>query len=307
MNNYKPYLNRLQFFDKTGFDRAFVDFKFRDTEKDDDENIFLLSLLESNEHDFKDNKGDDFELTTIRNAINFTRSWAELGHTLSQQVLTRILFLCFLEPKLINQMALVTDIIRDRKWLFRALYKMIKSKYDIFVKSIKENHQVWDFLIDCLLSDAISKQSDCRVAYSERKHPFLIEAIPLFWPYKSTSYVKMDELVNSVLQFCIDTNSQTSYSIINIFCFAFPENVAKTVKNDLYKLSADALFQLLKLNLIKMPNSDPEHGAILAIKMLPFNPKIALELAESDQKTEGKQIIIEMIRHYNSEDQTFLS
>ena len=63
------YFSRLQYFDKTGFDRAFVEFKVK-SDNDDDENTFLLSLLESDA---------DFELTTVRNAINFARSWAELG------------------------------------------------------------------------------------------------------------------------------------------------------------------------------------------------------------------------------------
>ena len=290
------YFSRLQFFDKMGYDRAYGEFKVKDN-NDDDENTFLLSLLES---------GADFELTTVRNAINFARSWAELGHTISQHVLTRILYLCFLEPKLINQLMFITDIVRDRNWIFRGLAKMITSKYDIFLNSIKEDHQIWDFLYDCLLSDAISKQSECRVAYSERNFSFIIEAIPLYWPSEISTRVKFDDLLNSVLSFCIETHSKTAYSIINVFCFAFPDNVAKVVLNDLHNLSSDALFQLLRLNLIQMPNYDPDHGAILAAKMLPFNPKIALELAESDQKSEDKLEIIEMIKHFNSGDQTFL-
>lgn len=290
------YLNRLQFFDKMGYDRAFVEFKVKD-DNDDDENTFLLSLLES---------GSDFELTTVRNAINFARSWAELGHTISHRVLARILYLCFLEPKLVNQMSFITEIVRDRTWIFRALAKMVSSKYDLFLKSIKENHQIWDFLYDSLLSDAMSKQSECRVAYSERQNPFLIEAIPLYWPSEQSSRVKFNDLINSVLAFCVEAKSQTAYLIINIFCFAFPENVANVVKDDLYQLSSDALFQLLKLNLIEMPDCDPDHGAILAAKMLPFNPKLALELAESDQKSKDKQDIIEMIKHFNPGSQTFI-
>lgn len=289
------YFSRLQYFDKTGFDRAFVEFKVK-SDNDDDENTFLLSLLESDA---------DFELTTVRNAINFARSWAELGHTLSQRVLTRILYLCFLEPKLINQMMFITDIVRDRGWVYRALSKMITSKYDLFLQSIKEDHQVWDFLIDCLLSDAMSKESECLVGYGDRDHPFLIEAIPLYWPYESTKMIKISDLINSVLDFCIKAQSKTAFSIINIFCFAFPMNVASFVKNDLHNLSSEALFQLLKLNLITIPNSDPDHGAILAAKMFPFNPAIALELAESDQNSADKLDIIEMIKHFNPEDQTF--
>ncbi|OHT08987.1 hypothetical protein TRFO_22222 [Tritrichomonas foetus] len=289
------YLNRLSFIDKICFDRAYSEFKIK-SDEDNDENTFLLSLLETSE---------DFEPTTVRNAINFARSWAELGRPLSQRVLTRILYLCFLEPKFLNQMMFVTDIIQTRGWIFHAVSKMIQSKYDLFIQSIKENHPVWEFLIDSMLSDAKSKEDYVNVKYLDRPSSFLAEVMPLYWPSEETMRIEISSLVNSFFKFLLSVKSRTALNILNIYCYIFPENVVKIAKDELYQLSSDGLFILLKNNFLKMPTVDVEHGAILAAKMLPFNPKAALSLAESDQKSPDKESIIEMIKNFNASDHTF--
>lgn len=286
------YFNRLQFFDKAGYDRAFLEFKPQDDDNVEG-NSFLSYLLDS---------GTDFEPISVRNAINFARSWVELKRPLSQRILTRILYLCFLDTSFINQLVFIADILENNNWVFHALSKILKVDFERMVDSIKTNHPIWTFLYDILLSDAKSKESACLTKYCDRGSSFLIEAFPLFWPSDNKSFVTMDSLCEAFFDFLIEIGSDTCYSLMNILAFAFPQVVAKIPKDRLYRLSSDAIFHLYKHHCIKLPEKDSNNGAILATKIFPFNHELALSLAESDTQAKDKGVIIEMIKRYNPEE-----
>jgi hypothetical protein len=109
----RPLLNRLHFLDKMCYDRAYVCFRLvSDISTNEEETPFLLSLLDT---------GRIFEGSTVHNAINFARSWAELGRYPTNSVLSRILCLCFFSDRFVNQLVCLSEIVPVRGWIFHAI------------------------------------------------------------------------------------------------------------------------------------------------------------------------------------------
>ena len=294
------YLNRLCFLDKISYDRAYVEFRVDDNESSDenDENSFLLSLLDS---------GNNFEPTTVRNALNFARSWVEFGKTLSKRVMTRILYLSFLDPSFMNQVMNLSDIVSSKKWIYHGLLKIIRLKFDEFKESIKNDHPIWDLLVDEFLRDANSKQQNLITKYEERRHSYLIEVIPLHWPSEKTKNLDIPTLNNLFITFCLnEAKSDTAFKLVNALCFVYPVEVSYAIHGFLHKLSTDAILILLRYGLIQIPESDEQNGAVLAAKLLIFSPDTSLRLALSDKNTKERDAIIDMIKHFDPLHHSFV-
>lgn len=292
----KRFFSRLQFLDKIGYDRAWSDFKIEANSKSIDESEYLLSLLDS---------GEDYETSTVKNAINFAVSFAEFGTRPSQQLLTRILFLCFLKSSFVMQLSILSNLIDTRGWIFHGLSKILALHNEKVKESIIKDDSIWDLIIKYFWEDIQNKEIDYTSRYSERGFAYLIEVLPLFWPYESPNYVKIEELTNEFCLFCLNCRSKVALELLSLLSFVFPTEVAESCKNNIHIFTPIAMFHLLKLRKIKIPGTEVNSGAIIAAKALEFNPNACMCVAKSDENTPERKDIIEMISKFDIETHSF--
>jgi hypothetical protein len=291
----RPLLSRLHFLDKMCYDRAYACFRLATnvSTTNEEETSFLLSLLDSGRH---------FEDSTVHNAINFARSWAELGWYPANSVLSRILCLCFLSDRFVNQLVCLSEIVPVRGWVFHAISKLTHQDHQHLVESIQKDATVWAFLCDVLFEDAKSKPINYDKQYCEREDhcSFLIEALPLAWPYEQKGYIKYETLIGAVSQFCVSCRSTTAIKLLDCLCWAFPRAAATAALEVLDQLSCDVIGLLLRLGLIP---AELQVGKFFALKVLAFDKRLALAIIEKEPDDEGKKNVLQIISRFDPERQ----
>jgi hypothetical protein len=287
-----PYFIRLSFFDKFYYQRAFAFFNTPSYPTiNEQESIFLLALLDSGKH---------FEESTVHNAINFVRSWADLGHFPDRQVLSRILYRSFLSDKFVNQLICLSEIIPSTDWIFRGLNQIAIQDFPTFSHSIEADFPIWSFLTDKLFENAISKQIDYTSQYSERTEEsvFLIEGILFGWPSEIVSSVKYSGLIETFTKFCVKCESKTAIKLLDVLCWVFPKHVGPIVMPIIAKLQPVVICLLLKLDLIPL---EKQIGKEFGMKVLKFSEKIGREAVMADEDEEGKMAALELIERFREE------
>jgi hypothetical protein len=293
-----PFLSRLDFHDKISFDRAYSYFRHKQdtTSISEEEERFLLSLLDS---------GTSFEDTSVANTINITRSWAELGQIPTQNILARILELCFMRDKFVQPFICLADMVPSHHWIFKGLSKLVmdKSSFDLVSQSIVNDAPIWDFLIFHLRSDVRSRPIDYTLRYCDRDDncSFLIESLILFWPSEQARFLSISSLVETFCGAMMAIDSKTARDLIDVACWVFPADVAKLGIAITEALLPESVCLLLSLEMLQIP--DISNGAPLALKAMVFNRDLALALAQADTETEGREDIVEIITRYNPETQ----
>jgi hypothetical protein len=287
-----PYVIRLSVFDRFYYERAF---DFFDTSSyltiNEEESLFLLAALDSGKH---------FEESTVRNAIDFVRSWADLGHLPDCQVLSRILYLSFLSHKFGNQLICLSEIIPSSDWIFRGLNKIAIQDFPTFSHSIEVDFPIWSFLTDKLFENAISKQIDYTLEYSDRTEEcvFLIEGILFGWPCEIVSSVTYSVLTETFTRFCVKCQSTTAIKLLDVLCWVFPKNVGPIVMSMIEKLQPVVICLLLKLDLIPL---EMQIGKEFGMKVLKFSQKIGREAVMADKDEKGKMAALELIERFREE------
>ena len=291
-----PYVNRLRFFSKISFNRAINQFQQNNSEEYEDD--FFLSLLE---------KGKEFEFSTVVNAMNFADSWKELGKDPSPHVLNRLLYLTFLQPKFVNQFIFFADTLEDFSWLFNGLAKIIVNDFKTFKESINEDHPIWAFLIDKINQDIeqLSEKNTPKIRYRDREVSYIGEVIPLYWPYDSTSFIKVKDLVESFCSFCIEAKTKYSIELFNIFCLIFPKKIPQIIKANLNFLNVNTFTFLIKYNFIRFPRAGEGLSAKISLKTVEIDPKTSIEFATKCTNKEESELVIKALSCFNTETHKF--
>jgi hypothetical protein len=287
--------SRLDFLDKLCYDRANSWFHSSGDEKTTEgETNFLLSILDSGKH---------FDEATVHNAINFARSWAELGRMPSRQVLTRILYLSFLSPVFVTQMVSLSALIPSSDWIFRGLLRITKQDFPTLSASIENNAPIWHFLGTKIMADAMSKPIDYEKTYFDRDEDccFLVEALVLAWPFDGGGAVTYSALIETVARFCIDAKSMASMRLLGALCWVFPRTAAPIAVPVVGSLPAAVVCLLLEMG--RVPR-EAQVGKEFGLKALKFSKKVALEAVRADPKEEGKKAALEVIERFSEKDQT---
>lgn len=290
-----PYLQRLWFLDKIGYDRAFVEFKHTAHLMDEDERAFLKSLMDS---------GLEYEPTSIKNALNFIDSFVDVGKYPDQAILTRCLFLSILDSQFVNKFALITTKINVKGWIFHALAKIISHRFEILTDSIKNDHPIWEYMIPELEHNAKSLEFDPKKRFCEREGSTLIEVFPLYWPFEKSSKVEVEKLVKQFSDFCLEVRSRTAFNLLSVLAYVFPVEIYKGISENIIYLKHYAVVQILKSNQnIDLTEFETEDVKQLVITMVQFNSTEALRLAKTLSDSED---LVEMINHYTAADHSFV-
>jgi hypothetical protein len=292
----RPQFARLGFLDKMCYERAFDWFRSPASASttNEEETNFLLSLLDS---------GKNFEEATVRNAINFARSWAELGRIPDRQVLSRILYLSFLSSAFVNQLVGLADLTPSQDWIFHGLFKITTHDFSIVTASIETDAAIWSFLCDRLLADAQSKPIDYSKRYCERDDDsaFLIESLVLGWRWDRTVPVPYAGLVEAVSRFCVECRSATGLKLLGALCHVFPHTAGPLAVSVVGGLPSTAVILLLRMDLIPPA---ARVGKEFAMKALRFSKELALAALNADQEDEGKEAVLTIIKRFVAEDDT---
>lgn len=287
---------RLQIVQRIYYQRGRDTFPKEEGSCSEDDSRFLLSIL-----DVPTNE----DRSTIQNAINFARSWIELGRILPQKVINKIVLYSFYTPAYIPQLALLAPLFPSRNWLFNSIDKILRTKTDLFKKSIKENNPVWGFILREFDEDFYEKSELLDKSYDERAFAFLAESVIFSWPYDQSTNVTISQLVQAFAQFCIEHQSTASNGLLSVLAPIFPNEISQVADGCLERLSSASLTALYTLGYIKKGKSNGDKF-ILAMKLLPRMPDVALDyIHDSYQTIEGKTVLT-MKEHFDSENNCFI-
>ena len=292
MNN--KFLTRLQFVDKIAYDRASGFFSLETSENPlgDEQNAFLLSLLDS---------GEEFDDASVINAINFTRSWLELGFDPGQTVLVRLLCLCFYNDMFVNPVRNLAEGLAAVGWVYRALSKMVVSHFDVLRATIARDAPIWDFLCALLRSDVLSMGVP-QVGYADipQDCAYLIEGLIHHWPSEKVARVAIDELVVDFVHFCMSIDSETATDLMNVVFLVFPGIASRLISEDsriFARTRADVLVRLKTDGLLKLP----EHLDHAAIKLVVVDPAAAISAANDADR----ELIANVASKFSESDRVF--
>ena len=285
------FLARLQFVDKIGFDRAFVEFRHNNSSSisSEEETEFIRSLLDS---------GTQYERVSILNALAFISAFVDVGKYPRQSVLTRSLYLAMIDSTFVAKVASIGSRIHTKGWIFHALARILDKQMDLVQKTIKENAPIWEYLLKEIEKNALSTNYDYKKTYAERPNSALIEVFPLFWPSENVKLVPLESLIADFCKFCFETKSKTSLRLVSILAYIFPIEVYRCSKDNIYMLSHYAIKQILancKDPIIPEPDQSTDIKKY-AISILPFDQQKLSEIVSSVQGIEDVQQLAE---HYD--------
>lgn len=295
-SSLNTYYKRLSFLDKIGYERALDQFHFAIKSMSEEENGFILSLLDN---------GDTFDISAVRSAFNFLTSWADIGFFPSQSILTRLLFYAFKDPRLFPQIGFFNDLIPNNGWLFHALKKIITNHFSLFQDSIQNDFPIWNPLLEIMENDINSKRINYQERYCNRQHSFLCEVFVLFFDCSKTSNVDIESLVSSLCSYMCNIGTRTAYHIISLIAMVFPKETFTEIKNkNISKLSSKSLSVFNTLSLLKNFNPPPNEIQSFIIKTLGFDHQLGTKLFSNLSK-EKSQELDEISKYFNSETSQF--
>ncbi|KAK8863609.1 hypothetical protein M9Y10_011297 [Tritrichomonas musculus] len=284
---------RLSVYDQLSYQRAKETFPKEEGTCPEETFHFINLILEVNENS---------EAPTIQNAINFARSWAELGFILPQEIMNKILRAAFQFPIFIPQLSLLASFFHDASWLFNALLKLIKKQPDLIKKSIQNNFEVWNFILKYFDKDFFEKSESLDIDYSERQFAFLSEVLIFKWPqdqYETT----ISNNVKSISQFCASLDGEVPDAILNCLAPLFPKEVISSLSGKIDKLNSQTLAYFYSLGLNE--NKDfTGNKLVMALKLIPRNSAIAQQLA-NELDEEDSKTFQQMLKHYNTTTKHF--
>ena len=259
-------LNRLNFLDRCVYDQAFSTFMKAESKKiSEDEKAFLKSILQID---------DSSEEATVQNAINLVRSWAELKQDkIPQTVMNRIFEACFQFPQFTPQLSLFRPFFNDNGWIFRAVARYLKVHIQAFKESIRENLDIWSFLIPEFMKDFQSKVHIINLPIYERTNSFLIESLIFLWPLDKPSHVQINDLTTSLVQFLIPIENSVSNQLLSLLCLTFFDFVSPLLIHSHDRLMPQCLALMIKRGLVV--EGLPQN---IAFKIYPFYPEKAKEI-----------------------------
>ncbi|OHT10872.1 hypothetical protein TRFO_19660 [Tritrichomonas foetus] len=301
---------RFKIFDQLCFNRALETFPEEPGTCPEYTSQFILSILEVSENSDK---------STLQNAINFARSWAELGFILPQKVMNRVLRAAFEFPIFIPQLSLLSPFFSNKGWLFNALLKLIREQPDLFFRSIEKNNSVWNFIFKQFDQDFFDKSEILDIEYSERPFSFLSEVLIFEWPSKnspSSSEISIANNVRLIAEYCLAHPGEVADSILNCIAPLFPNEILPILAGKAEVLNGNNLAYFFSLYSNDNDESDHKKEAsdmkncltgdslTMALKLLPKNLKLAQSLVEGLGESE-KRIFDEMLSHYNEKTKHF--
>ena len=289
----KPTKSKLTIFDQQNYLRALETFPKEKGKCPEDTENFLGNILEVNQ---------EADEAIIQNAINFTRSWTELGFSLPQRIMNKVLHAAFLFPAFIPQLSLLSDQYSDQSWLFNALLKLIRTQPELVLNSIRRNSSVWHFILKYFDEDFYAKSTEKEKKYNERDCSFLSEVLIFEWPQTDIE-TTISNNVKSICTFCVDLEGEVPEGILNCLAPLFPNETLSAIAGKVHKLNSSNLAYFYSLGL----NTQPEftgNNLIMAMKMFPKDAEIAEALASQLSEPE-KALMEQMVKHYNPKTKHF--
>lgn len=284
---------RLTIYDQLSYQRAKETFPKEKGTCPEETSQFINLILEVNENS---------EAPTIQNAINFARSWTELGFILPQEIMNKILRAAFEFPIFIPQLSLLASFFHDASWLFNALLKLIRKQPDLIKKSIQNNFEVWNFIFKYFDKDFYEKSESLDIDYSERQFAFLSEVLIFKWPQDQME-TTISNNVKSISQFCASLDGEVPDGILNCLAPLFPKEVLSALSGKVDRLNSQnlAFFYSLGLN-----ESEDFAGdkLVIALKMIPKDLEIAQQLASELDEAQSKTFQ-QMLSHFNTSTKHF--
>lgn len=294
----QAYVSRLRFFSKVGLKRAISTFCSGRIDNND-VNDFLSSLLE---------KGDSYEYSIALNTVSFAISWNSMGKPLTQHILTRVLYLCFLEEKFTNPFIYLLKNMESYSWLFFSLGKIMDSDMHAFKRSIENDWRIWDeYLFDVLFENVKDVYEVCSpdTKYRERETSFIGEVFPFYWEVKSNSLVKVRELLNYFCGYCLETNTKTSLRLFNLMCMIFTKKMRVMASENYKVLERKTICFMLKYGFIDFPKNEGNLDPMIAIKALEMNPDLTLKFVNDSPNSEEKQTLLDVISLFDKKTHKF--
>lgn len=275
--------------------RGMETFPAEDGQIDEHLQRFLTSIMEGSE---------DFDAPTIQNAINFARTFYELGHVLPQTVLNKIFISAVRFPTLVPQLTLFSHYYKSNSWLYSAILKALVSIPNLFMQSLAKSEPVWDFLIEKFNEDFNSKISQLDSNYYDQTVSFLFESVIIGWDFNRTSLVSFENLLTDFVEFCnLYPESTAAKSMLNFVFSIMPELVISKAKNISYWISIQNLriVYMLGLNTSHKIDGSP---LSLAIKLISVNKDEANKIISQCDK-ESQNVFRQLITHLDNEFDTF--
>ena len=297
-------MSQLKFspFDKICYDRAKETFPKEKGTCSEDTEQFILSITEVKESS---------DIPTLQNAINFARSWAELGFILPQKVMNKILRAAFKEKIIVPQLSLLASFFSNNNWLFNAIMKLMKTQPKVFIESIEKNNPVWGFILKAFDADFYEKSVMLDTNYYERPISFLSEVLLFRWPQKPTDeislmsipQVSISENAKMIIDFCVNLKGEAANGIINSIAPLFPNETLSSISGHADRLTGNNLAYFVSLGFKKKDGLKGDDLTI-ALKILPRNPKLADSLARNLDDAQ-KKTYQEMKNHFNTTTKHF--
>ena len=316
--NKKPFLYRLGFIDKCIFDKAYSELKYSPELTSDEENAFILSLLDDK---------DTYEISSVLDAMNFVNSAMDEHKYPSCKIIERLFYLSFIEPTFIPKFVSTVHRLHDSALMYRALLYIVGGNFNLLEKSIKNDWPIWTFIFDELEKNSMSADYDPSDDIANRKESTIVEVFVNYWPHEKTIGVQLKELMKEFCNFCLATNTKTSLRLLSILVYTFPIESFPHVKEELYKLPSDVIRRIKETKLkaflkkkerlasgkkkqpsmefndeVVLEYSDEiEDKGLFAIRQLFFNIEEAKEIA-----SETSDDIRELCEHYDPATHMFV-
>ena len=287
---------RLQPIGRLLYNRAAETFPKEPGDLDDSQEMFFSSILDEE---------DDIDAATVQNAINFARSFCELGRTLKQSVLNKIFFASMKFQQFVPQLILFSNYYQTKSWIYNSVMNAVINHTELFKHTVIIEHPIWDFLLKNFEEDFQEKVQMLRTEYSEHPAAFLFEALIFGWDIGRNTSVSVEDIVTDLVSFfSSQQSSKISNSILSYLCSVFPELVISTNPGIADRLSVPCLQTIFSLGL----HTKYELGSnpsILALKFItidiPFAKEIISKCGEQDQ-----QLFNEMLEHYDESQGRFI-
>ena len=287
---------RLQPIGRLLFNRAAETFPKEEGDLDDSQEMFFSSILDEE---------DDIDAATVQNAINFARSFCELGKILKQSVLNKIFFASLKFQQFVPQLILFSNYYKTKSWIYNCVMHALTNHSQLFKDSIILEHPIWDFILKNFEEDFQEKIQMLRSEYSEHPAAFLFESIIFGWDIGRNVSISVEDIVQDIVSFLASKqSSKLTNSLLNYFCSIFPELVISGNPGIADRLSVPCLQTIFSLGL----HTKYQLGtnlAILALKFITIDIQLAKSMIENCSEQE-KQLFNEMLEHYDERQGRFI-
>jgi len=269
------FLDRLDVVDKLAYKRALDSFKKEPGSGDDEGDDFFSTILDSQlETDYP----------AVQNAINFAKSYCDIGRKLSQKFLDKLLIAGLNFPQIVPQLYIFQRNYSNN-WIFYSILKVQKKFPEKFKDSIVKSSPIWDFILCEFEADIQNKHVLMGVDYNDRAIAFLFESILFGWKIDQTMYVTIDQLFKSFVEFCIENESSPLIdTLMSYVCTLFPEKAVEIISNHGHRLLPQCLELFESKGLLDSIGGDPQ---IMAVKCIPFKFDKAQSLLNNISNSES--------------------